>query len=85
MLFIIGQPTPVVRWSKAYRRFLQGRVQSNSTALRLFNVHKTDADNYLCTASNILESAQFTKEIIGCGPASLVYQETSSKAGSLNR
>ena len=36
-------------------------------------------------AQRLKESAQFTKEIIGCGPTSLVYEETSSKAGSLNR
>ena len=63
----------------------QGGVVCSTVWKKTPNFHKTDSDSYLCTVSNILESTQFTKEIIGCGPTSLVYQETSSKAGSLSR
>ena len=54
---VTGHPTPVVTWSKSFGQLPQGRVQSNSTALKIFHVRKVDSDSYLCTAFNILGRA----------------------------
>ena len=52
-----GFPRPVVTWVKPFGQLPQGRVQYNDSALRIFDVRKTDSDNYACTASNLLGKA----------------------------
>ena len=54
---VTGYPIPVVTWSKSFGQLPQGRVQSNNSALKLFDVRKADSDNYVCTATNLLGSA----------------------------
>ena len=49
-----GHPTPVVTWSKSFDQLPQGRVESNNSALTLFDVRRSDSDNYFCTATNML-------------------------------
>ncbi|XP_067051650.1 uncharacterized protein [Acropora muricata] len=51
---VTGHPTPVVTWSKSFDQLPQGRVESNNSALTLFDVRRSDSDNYLCTATNML-------------------------------
>ena len=49
-----GHPTPVVTWSKSFDQLPQGRVESNNSALTLFDVRRSDSDSYFCTATNML-------------------------------
>ena len=49
-----GHPSPVVTWSKSFGQLPQGRLESNNSVLSLRDVQKSDSDNYLCTAINIL-------------------------------
>ena len=51
---VTGHPTPVVTWSKSFDQLPQGRVESNNSALTLFDVRRSDSDNYFCTATNML-------------------------------
>ena len=51
-----GHPTPVVTWSRSFGQLPQGRVQSNSSVIKVVGVRKVDSDNYLCTATNLLGS-----------------------------
>ena len=57
---VTGHPQPVVTWSKSFGQLPHGRVQFNSSsrnsAIKLFAVRKSDSDNYLCTARNLLGS-----------------------------
>jgi len=53
---VTGQPPPAVTWTKAFGQLPQGRVQSNNSVIRLLDVRKSDSDNYLCTATNLLGS-----------------------------
>ena len=53
---VTGHPQPVVTWSKSFGQLPHGRVQLNSSAIKLFAVRKSDSDNYLCTAGNLLGS-----------------------------
>ena len=52
-----GHPTPVVTWSKSFGQLPQGRVQSNRSVIKLFDVRKADSADYFCTATNLLGSA----------------------------
>ena len=54
---VTGHPKPVVTWSKSFGSLPQGRVQSNNSVIKLFDVRKADSDNYICTAINLLGSA----------------------------
>ena len=54
---VTGHPKPVVTWSKSFGQLSQGRVQSNDSVLRLFNARKSDSDNFICSATNLLGSA----------------------------
>ena len=49
-----GHPTPVVTWSKSFDQLPQGRVESNNSALTLFDVRRSDSAEYFCTATNKL-------------------------------
>ena len=49
-----GHPTPVVTWSKSFDQLPQRRVESNNSALTLFDVRRSDSDNYSCAATNML-------------------------------
>ena len=52
-----GHPQPVVTWSKSFGGQLpHGRVQLNSSVIKLLNVRRSDSDTYLCTAKNLLGS-----------------------------
>ena len=51
---VTGHPAPMVTWSKSFDQLPQGRVESNNSALTLFDVRRSDSDNYLCTATNML-------------------------------
>ena len=51
---VTGHPTPLVTWKKAFGLLPQGRVESNSSVLTLLDVRRSDSDNYVCTATNIL-------------------------------
>ena len=51
-----GHPQPVVTWSKSFGQLPHGRVQLNSSVIKLLDVRKSDSDNYLCTARNLLGS-----------------------------
>ena len=66
---VTGHPTPVVTWSKSFDQLPQGRVQSNNSVIKLLDVRKTDSDNYLCTATNLLGSVvQKTQLVVVCLP-----------------
>ena len=54
---VTGHPKPVVTWKRSFGQLPQGRVQSNNSVIKLFDVQKSDSDNYLCTATNLLGSA----------------------------
>ena len=54
---VTGHPTPVVTWRKLFGQLPQGRVQSNSSVLKIFDVRKADSADYVCTATNLLGSA----------------------------
>ena len=54
---VSGYPSPVVTWRKSSGQLPQGRVQYNDSTLKIFDVRKTDSDNYVCTASNLLGKA----------------------------
>ena len=51
---VTGYPTPLVTWNKAFGQLPRGRVESNSSVLTLLDVRRSDSDNYVCTATNIL-------------------------------
>ena len=51
---VTSHPTPLVTWKKAFGQLPQGRVESNSSVLTLLDVRRSDSDNYVCTATNIL-------------------------------
>ena len=51
-----GHPQPVVTWSKSFGQLPHGRVQFNSSVIKLLDVRKSDSDNYICTARNLLGS-----------------------------
>ena len=46
----------MVTWSKSFGQLPHGRVQFNSSVVKLLDVRKSDSDNYLCTARNLLGS-----------------------------
>ena len=46
----------MVTWSKSFGQLPHGRVQFNSSVIKLLAVRKSDSDNYLCTARNLLGS-----------------------------
>ena len=54
---VTGHPTPAVTWGRSFGQLPQGRVRSNSSVVKLLNVGKSDSDNYLCTATNLLGKA----------------------------
>lgn len=54
---VTGYPRPQVTWVKPFGQLPQGRVQYNDSTLKIFDVRKTDSDNYVCTASNLLGKA----------------------------
>ena len=54
---VTGHPTPLVTWSKAFGQLPQGRVESNNSVLTLLDVRRSDSDNYVCTATNMLGKA----------------------------
>ena len=54
---VTGHPTSVVTWRKLFGQLPQGRVQSNNSVLKIFDVRKADAGDYICTATNLLGSA----------------------------
>ena len=54
---VTGHPIPAVTWGRSFGRLPQGRVRSDSSVIKLLNVRKSDSDNYLCTATNLLGSA----------------------------
>ena len=49
-----GHPTPLVTWKKSFGQLPQGRVKSNNSVLTLLDVRRSDSDNYVCTATNVL-------------------------------
>ena len=51
-----GHPQPVVTWSKSFGQLPHGRVQFNTSVIKLLDVRKSDSDNYICTAGNLLGS-----------------------------
>ncbi|XP_067051657.1 fibrinogen-like protein A isoform X3 [Acropora muricata] len=51
---VTGHPTPVVTWSKSFDQLPQGRVESNNSALTLFDVRRSDSADYFCEATNML-------------------------------
>ena len=51
---VTGHPSPVVTWSKPFGQLPHGRVESNNSALTLFDVRRSDSAVYVCTASNML-------------------------------
>jgi len=51
---VTGHPIPAVTWGRSFGQLPQGRVRSNSSVIKLLNVRKSDSDNYLCTATNLL-------------------------------
>ena len=51
---VTGHPAPVVNWSKSFDQLPQGRVESNNSALTLFDVRRSDSADYVCTATNML-------------------------------
>ena len=53
---VTGHPQPVVTWSKSFGQLPHGRVQFNSSVINLLDVRKSDSDNYICTARNLLGS-----------------------------
>lgn len=53
---VTGHPHPKVTWSKSFGQLPYGRVQFNSSVIKLLEVRKSDSDNYLCTARNLLGS-----------------------------
>ncbi|PFX13809.1 Fibrinogen C domain-containing protein 1 [Stylophora pistillata] len=53
---VTGHPHPVVTWSKSFGQLPHGRVQFNNSVIKLLDVRKSDSDNYLCTARNLLGS-----------------------------
>jgi len=53
---VTGHPIPAVTWGRSFGQLPQGRVRSNSSVIKLLNVRKSDSDNYLCTATNLLGS-----------------------------
>ena len=54
---VTGHPAPVVTWRKLFGQLPQGRVQRNSSVLKIFDVRKADSADYVCTATNLLGSA----------------------------
>ena len=54
---VTGHPTPLVTWKKAFGQLPQGRVKSNNSVITLFDVHKSDSADYVCTATNMLGKA----------------------------
>lgn len=51
---VTGHPHPKVTWSKSFGQLPHGRVQFNSSVIKLLAVRKGDSDNYFCTAKNPL-------------------------------
>ena len=53
---VTGHPIPAVTWGRSFGQLPQGKVRSNSSVIKLLHVRKSDSDNYLCTATNLLGS-----------------------------
>ena len=53
---VTGHPLPVVTWSKSFGQLPHGRVQLNTSVIKILAVRKSDSDNYICTARNLLGS-----------------------------
>jgi len=54
---VTGFPRPQIKWVKHFGQLPQGRVQYNDSTLKIFDVRKSDSDNYVCTASNLVGKA----------------------------
>ena len=44
-------------WSRSFGQLPQERGQANNSVMKLSDVRKSDSDNYLCTATNLLGTA----------------------------
>lgn len=53
---VTGHPRPTVTWSKSFGHLPHRRVQFNSSVIKILDVRKSDSDNYLCSARNLLGS-----------------------------
>lgn len=54
-----GHPRPDIKWLRPFGQLPKGRVQfeNNNSTLTIFDVRRTDSDNYVCMASNLLGRA----------------------------
>ena len=54
-----GYPRPDVKWLRPFGQLPKGRVQfeKNNSTLTILDVRRTDSDNYVCVASNLLGRA----------------------------
>ena len=54
-----GYPRPDIKWLRPFGQLPKGRVQfeKNNSTLTILDVRRTDSDNYVCVASNLLGRA----------------------------
>ena len=55
---VTGHPTPVVTWARSFGQLLQGRIKIlENSEMQLIGARRSDSDNYLCSATNLLGTA----------------------------
>lgn len=55
---VTGQPTPVVAWTRSFGKLPQERIKIlENSDMQLIDARRSDSDNYLCTAANLLGTA----------------------------
>ena len=53
-----GHPAPKVTWARSFGKLPQGRIKIlENSDMQLIDARRSDSDNYLCTATNLLGTA----------------------------
>ena len=71
-----GHPRPDIKWLRPFGQLPQGRVQfeNNNSTLTIFDVRRTDSDNYVCVASNLLGRAVKKTLLLVFSPPKFIFK-----------
>ena len=60
----IGQPQPIITWSKAVGSLPKARMKVKNGALTIYEVTRKDGGTYICKAENMLGSAKDSAQLV---------------------
>ena len=76
-----GHPRPDIKWLRPFSQLPKGRVQfeNNNSTLTIFDVRRTDSDNYVCMASNLLGRAGKKTLLLVFSPPKFILKPPEKK------